>query len=89
MIYSIILIAFATITIAIIQILKTVILSPSYKRMSMNLTLGVVSLFAPISISLIEISIFGNRVSVNMFLVFSGIGGLLAIYFFSKAAVNT
>ncbi len=76
------------ILIFIIQFCRSIWKSTLYRERSKNLTLGVVSFFAPICISLVLLD--GDDINVNAhFLVFfCGLGSFVAIYFFGKAMLN-
>lgn len=86
--YSVTLIGVAAALVALIQALRLIFQSPSYRRRSLNLTLGVFSFFIPIVVSIMILSMTDGQINVNLLLIFSGVGSLLAIYFFTKATLN-
>ncbi|QIG79440.1 hypothetical protein [Stakelama tenebrarum] len=87
--FAVTLLGVGSILIAVIQSLRLVLKSDSYRRRSLNLTLGVTAFFLPIAISLILLSAGVDEGGVNFLVAFSGIGGLVTLYFFGKAALHT
>ena len=87
--YSIVLLAVGLALIGVIQALRIFLKSDSYRRRSLHLTLGVAFFFAPISASLMLLSSGMLGDDTGYLVALSGIGSLVAIYFFARAAINT
>ena len=87
--YATILLGIAMILVFMVQGLKLVFKSESYRRRSFNLTLGIAAFFLPISVSLILLSSGVDGDSVNFLIAFCGIDSLVALFFFAKAALHS
>ncbi len=87
--YAAILLSIAILLVFVVQGLKFFLKSESYQRRSFSLTLGIFSFFVPISVSLILLSSGVDEGGVDFLIGFCGIGSLVALFFFAKAALHS
>lgn len=87
--YATILLIIAMALVFVVQGLKLVLKSESYRRRSFSLTLGIAAFFLPISVSIFLISSGVDEGGVNFLVAFCGIGSLVALFFFAKAALHS